>query len=69
MLHMPAWVRPGAQWRGEGHTLLAFFVSTDWKHHGLPIGHRKRRADGLPVLVKKFELSFDARFSPSRPSV
>jgi 2-methylcitrate dehydratase len=27
-----------------------------------PIGHRKRRAEGMPVLVKKFESSVDAHF-------
>jgi 2-methylcitrate dehydratase len=27
-----------------------------------PIGHRKRREDGMPVLVKKFEASVDAHF-------
>ena len=30
-----------------------------------PIGHRKRRAEGMPVLVKKFETSIDAHF-PAR---
>jgi 2-methylcitrate dehydratase len=29
-----------------------------------PIGHRKRRAEGMPLLVKKFELSVDAHFEP-----
>ncbi len=29
-----------------------------------PIGHRKRRAEGMPVLVKKFENSVAAHFSP-----
>src|ERR1700726_530115 len=28
-----------------------------------PIGHRKRRAEGTPVLVRKFEASVDAHFS------
>jgi 2-methylcitrate dehydratase len=27
-----------------------------------PIGHRKRRTEGVPVLVKKFETSVDAHF-------
>jgi 2-methylcitrate dehydratase len=27
-----------------------------------PIGHRKRRAEGMPVLVKKFEAAVDAHF-------
>ena len=29
-----------------------------------PIGHRKRREEGMPVLVKKFEASTAAHFSP-----
>ena len=28
----------------------------------IPIGHRKRRAEGMPVLVKKFESSVAAHF-------
>jgi 2-methylcitrate dehydratase len=28
-----------------------------------PIGHRRRRAEGMPVLVKKFESSVEAHFS------
>jgi 2-methylcitrate dehydratase len=31
-----------------------------------PIGHRKRRAEGMPVLMKKFESSVSAQFNPSR---
>src|SRR6202035_21810 len=31
-----------------------------------PIGHRKRREDGMPVLVKKFEASVAAHFSPAQ---
>ncbi|MDB6104457.1 MAG: 2-methylcitrate dehydratase, partial [Gammaproteobacteria bacterium] len=31
-----------------------------------PIGHRKRRAEGMPVLVKKFESSVDAYFQPKQ---
>jgi 2-methylcitrate dehydratase len=27
-----------------------------------PIGHRKRRAEGMPVLVRKFESSVAAHF-------
>ena len=29
-----------------------------------PIGHRKRREEGMPVLVKKFEASVAAHFGP-----
>jgi 2-methylcitrate dehydratase len=31
-----------------------------------PIGHRKRRAEGMPVLVKKFETSVAAHFNPKQ---
>src|ERR1700689_3393053 len=31
-----------------------------------PIGHRKRRAEGMPVLVKKFESSVVAHFQPKQ---
>ena len=31
-----------------------------------PIGHRKRRAEGMPVLVRKFEASVAAHFSPKQ---
>jgi 2-methylcitrate dehydratase len=31
-----------------------------------PIGHRKRRAEGMPVLVKKFEQSVAAHFQPKQ---
>ncbi|HUO20132.1 MAG TPA: bifunctional 2-methylcitrate dehydratase/aconitate hydratase [Steroidobacteraceae bacterium] len=31
-----------------------------------PIGHRKRRAEGMPVLVRKFEAAVDAHFAPKQ---
>jgi 2-methylcitrate dehydratase len=31
-----------------------------------PIGHRRRREEGMPVLVKKFEASVAAHFSPKQ---
>jgi 2-methylcitrate dehydratase len=31
-----------------------------------PIGHRKRRAEGMPVLVKKFQSSVEAYFAPKQ---
>jgi 2-methylcitrate dehydratase len=31
-----------------------------------PIGHRKRRAEGMPVLVRKFEASVDAHYKPKQ---
>ena len=31
-----------------------------------PIGHRKRRAEGIPILVKKFQTSVEAHFAPGQ---
>src|SRR6202795_2613702 len=31
-----------------------------------PIGHRRRREEGMPVLVKKFEASIAAHFNPKQ---
>ena len=31
-----------------------------------PIGHRRRRSEGMPLLVKKFEANLAARFAPER---
>jgi 2-methylcitrate dehydratase len=31
-----------------------------------PIGHRKRRAEGMPVLVQKFEASVNAHYPPKQ---
>jgi len=31
-----------------------------------PIGHRRRRAEGLPLLVKKFEANLASRFEPAQ---
>jgi 2-methylcitrate dehydratase len=31
-----------------------------------PIGHRRRRAEGIPLLVKKFKENFATRFDPDR---
>jgi 2-methylcitrate dehydratase len=49
-----------------GNAVQVFFkdgTSTDRVAVDYPIGHRKRRAEGMPVLVKKFESSVDAYFS------
>ena len=40
--------------------------STPRIHVDFPIGHRKRRAEGMPVLVKKFETSVAAHFQPKQ---
>jgi 2-methylcitrate dehydratase len=48
-----------------GNALQVFFrdgTSTPRVHVDFPIGHRKRRGEGMPVLVKKFEQSVDAHF-------
>lgn len=49
-----------------GNALQVFFTdgsSSPRVQVDFPIGHRKRRAEGMPVLVKKFEASVDAHFS------
>ena len=48
-----------------GNAVQVFFrdgSSTGRVQVDYPIGHRKRRAEGMPVLVKKFETSVDAHF-------
>src|ERR1700738_1734204 len=48
-----------------GNALQVFFkdgTSTARVAVDFPIGHRKRRAEGMPVLVKKFEASVAAHF-------
>lgn len=52
-----------------GNAVQVFFkdgTSTSRVHVDFPIGHRKRREEGMPVLVKKFESSVDAYFSPKQ---
>ena len=49
-----------------GNAVQVFFrdgSSTARVQVDFPIGHRKRRAEGMPVLVRKFEASVDAHFS------
>lgn len=49
-----------------GNALQVFFrdgSSTPRVAVDYPIGHRKRRAEGMPVLVKKFEASVAAHFA------
>jgi 2-methylcitrate dehydratase len=50
-----------------GNAVQVFFRnggSTERAHVDFPIGHRKRRAEGIPVLKQKFESSVAAHFSP-----
>jgi 2-methylcitrate dehydratase len=52
-----------------GNALQAFFTdgsATERVQVDFPIGHRRRRAEGMPVLVKKFEASVDAHFAPKQ---
>jgi 2-methylcitrate dehydratase len=52
-----------------GNAVQVFFkdgTSTDRIAVDYPIGHRKRRAEGMPVLVTKFESSVAAHFSPKQ---
>ena len=48
-----------------GNAVQVFFTdgsSTERVHVDYPIGHRKRRAEGMPVLVRKFEASVAEHF-------
>jgi 2-methylcitrate dehydratase len=50
-----------------GNALQVFFTDGSQSPRvqvDFPIGHRKRRAEGMPVLVKKFEDSVAAHFNP-----
>jgi 2-methylcitrate dehydratase len=52
-----------------GNAIQVFFrdgTSTPRVQVDFPIGHRKRRAEGMPVLVKKFEQSVAAHFQPKQ---
>ena len=52
-----------------GNAVQVFFrdgSSTERAHFDFPIGHRKRRAEGIPVLKQKFEASVAAHFSPQQ---
>ncbi|MBX5460223.1 MAG: bifunctional 2-methylcitrate dehydratase/aconitate hydratase [Steroidobacteraceae bacterium] len=54
------------QKRYIGNAVQVFFrdgSSTPRVQVDFPIGHRKRREEGMPVLVQKFEASVDAHFS------
>ena len=52
-----------------GNAVQVFFkdgTSSERVQVDFPIGHRKRRAEGMPVLVKKFQSSVDAHFPPKQ---
>ncbi len=55
--------------RHIGNAVQVFFhggSSTARIQVDFPIGHRKRRAEGMPVLVKKFETSVEGYFKPKQ---
>ena len=52
-----------------GNAVQVFFRDggkTERVQVDFPVGHRKRRAEGMPLLVKKFEASVDAHFGPKQ---
>jgi 2-methylcitrate dehydratase len=52
-----------------GNAVQVFFrdgTHTERVQVDFPIGHRKRRAEGMPVLVRKFEAAVNARFPPKQ---
>jgi 2-methylcitrate dehydratase len=52
-----------------GNAVQVFFkdgTRTERVQVDVPLGHRKRRAEGMPVLVQKFEASVAAHFSPKQ---
>jgi len=52
-----------------GNAVQVFFrdgSSSERVQVDFPIGHRQRRAEGMPVLVRKFEAAANARFQPKQ---
>ena len=52
-----------------GNAVQVFFkdgTASERVQVDFPIGHRKRREEGMPVLVKKFEASVAAHFNPTQ---
>jgi len=57
------------QKRGIGNAVQVFFTdgsSTDRVEVSYPIGHRRRRAEGIPVLVEKFRNAVGAQYDAGR---
>jgi len=55
--------------RHIGNAVQVFFkdgTSTRRTQVDVPLGHRKRRAEGIPALAKKFEASVAAHFAPAQ---
>jgi 2-methylcitrate dehydratase len=52
-----------------GNAVQVFFAdgsASERVQVDFPIGHRKRRAEGMPVLVRKFEASVAAHFNAAQ---
>jgi len=52
-----------------GNSVQVFFddgTGTEKVSIDAPIGHRLRRAEGIPILVQKFEAALAGRLSPKR---
>jgi 2-methylcitrate dehydratase len=67
----PAFTRDyyAADKRYIGNAVQVFFKdgsASERVQVDFPIGHRRRRAEGMPVLVKKFESSVEAHFPPKQ---
>jgi 2-methylcitrate dehydratase len=57
------------QKRGIGNAVQVFFrdgSSTERVEVSYPIGHRRRRSDGIPLLVDKFKSAVAAHFGTAR---
>jgi 2-methylcitrate dehydratase len=55
-----------------GNALQVFFrggAATPRIQVDVPIGHRRRRAEGRPLLIKKFETSVAAHFPPKQAAL
>jgi 2-methylcitrate dehydratase len=67
----PAFTRDyyAADKRYIGNAVQVFFkdgTASERVEVDYPIGHRKRRVEGMPVLVRKFEASVAAHFQPKQ---
>jgi 2-methylcitrate dehydratase len=55
--------------RAIGNAIQVFYTdgsSSERVHIDYPIGHRRRRSDGIPPLIKKFENAIGGQFSARR---
>ena len=55
--------------RAIGNGVQVFFTdgsSTEEVCKDYPVGHRRRRAEGMPLLIEKFKRNLERRFPPSR---